>query len=163
MQNLLGIHFGHWKSLHRIFFGNILSLLKREPFSPKLVQKHSSSKFRSQLRPQYAFLAGEDPPGFNCMSFRRVGHHACKVTAFWSMGTIEDLRKEERRSSKAYAKRLSPMGNRTGNDDYEPISRELKASGICNWISHRRWRGLEWNQLAKSVGFLKKKIASILA
>jgi sugar phosphate isomerase/epimerase len=72
-------------------------------------------------------------------------------------GTIEDLRKEEG-GAQGYAKRLRHGEICKGLNDYDAIFNELKSKGFNGWISIEDGvDGME--QLARSVEFLKKKIA----
>ena len=72
-------------------------------------------------------------------------------------GTIEDLRREEG-GAQGYAKRLRHGEIGKGLNDYDAIFTELKSKGFNGWISIEDGvDGME--QLARSVEFLKKKIA----
>ena len=72
-------------------------------------------------------------------------------------GTLEDLRKEEG-GVQGYAKRLKHGEIGQGLNDYDAIFTELKRVGFDGWISIED--GVDgMDQLARSVEFLKKKIA----
>jgi sugar phosphate isomerase/epimerase len=72
-------------------------------------------------------------------------------------GTIEDLQREEE-GAEGYAKRLSHGEIGKGLNDYDAIFTELKSKGFDGWISIED--GVEgMDQLERSVGFLKRKIA----
>ena len=73
-------------------------------------------------------------------------------------GTLEDLRREEGGAA-GYAKRLRHGEIGQGLNDYDAIFRELKSKGFDGWISIED--GVDGiDQLARSVAFLKQKIAA---
>jgi hypothetical protein len=72
-------------------------------------------------------------------------------------GTLEDLRREEG-GAVGYAKRLRHGEIGKGLNDYDAIFTELAGKGFRGWISIED--GVEgMDQLARSVAFLKRKIA----
>jgi alpha-L-fucosidase len=83
--------------------------------------------------------------------------HKGSFDRYLAEGTIEDLRKEEG-GAQGYAKRLRHGEIGKGLNDYDAIFTELKSKGFNGWISIEDGvDGME--QLARSVEFLKKKIA----
>jgi sugar phosphate isomerase/epimerase len=91
---------------------------------------------------------------------KRVSHRVVTMHAsdrYLAEGTIEDLRNEEG-GAQGYAKRLRHGEIGKGLNDYDAIFTELKSKGFDGWISIEDGvDGME--QLARSVEFLKKKIA----
>jgi sugar phosphate isomerase/epimerase len=76
---------------------------------------------------------------------------------YLTSGTLEDLRKEEI-GVEGYASRLCHGEIGKGLNDYDAIFTELKSVGFDGWISIED--GVDgMDQLARSVAFLKKKIA----
>ena len=106
--------------------------------------------------PSNTYLAGEDPIEL----LKRVSHRVVTMHAsdrYLAEGTIEDLRREEG-GAVGYAKRLRHGEIGKGLNDYDAIFTELKHVGFDGWISIEDGvDGME--QLARSVEFLKKKIA----
>ncbi|MCP9767262.1 sugar phosphate isomerase/epimerase [Lacihabitans sp. LS3-19] len=121
-----------------------------------LVDRIHHPNFGVNYDPSNTFLAGEDPLELlSRVSDRVVTMHASD--RYLIEGTIEDLRKEEG-GSVGYAKRLRHGEIGKGLNDYDAIFRELKRVGFDGWISIEDGvEGME--QLARSVEFLKKKIA----
>ena len=73
-------------------------------------------------------------------------------------GTLDDLRREEGGHT-GYAKRLSHGEIGKGLNDYDAIFSILRQAGFNGWISIED--GIEgMEQLARSVAFLRKKIAT---
>jgi len=122
----------------------------------KLVDSIHHPFFGVNYDPSNTYLAGEDPLELlKRVSKRVITMHASD--RYLKEGTIEDLRKEEGGAA-GYAKRLSHGEIGKGLNDYDAIFTELKAVGFNNWISIEDGvEGME--QLERSVGFLKKKIA----
>lgn len=121
-----------------------------------LVNRIHHPNFGVNYDPSNTFLAGEDPLELLYrVSDRVVTMHASD--RFLIEGTIEDLRNEEG-GSVGYAKRLRHGEIGKGLNDYDAIFTELKRVGFDGWISIEDGvEGME--QLARSVDFLKKKIA----
>ena len=121
-----------------------------------LVDRIHHPNFGVNYDPSNTFLAGEDPLELLYrVSDRVVTMHASD--RFLIEGTIEDLRNEEG-GSVGYAKRLRHGEIGKGLNDYDAIFTELKRVGFDGWISIEDGvEGME--QLARSVDFLKKKIA----
>ena len=122
----------------------------------QLVERVEGSNFGVNYDPSNTYLAGEDP--LELLS--RVSHRVVTMHAsdrYLSEGTIEDLRNEEG-GSLGYAKRLSHGEIGKGLNDYDAIFTELKSKGFDGWISIED--GVDgMDQLARSVEFLKEKIA----
>jgi sugar phosphate isomerase/epimerase len=123
----------------------------------QLVDSIVDPNFGVNYDPSNAFLAGEDPLELLYMvSSRVVTMHASD--RFLIEGTIEDLRNEEL-GAVGYAKRLRHGEIGKGLNDYDAIFKELKRVGFDGWISIED--GVDgMDQLARSVAFLKKKIAA---
>lgn len=122
----------------------------------QLVDRVRHSHFGVNYDPSNTYLAGEDPIELlKRVSDRVVTMHASD--RFLIEGTIEDLRREEGGAT-GYAKRLSHGEIGKGLNDYDAIFSELKSKGFDGWISIED--GVDgMDQLARSVAFLKKKIA----
>jgi sugar phosphate isomerase/epimerase len=120
-----------------------------------LVARLDSPHFGVNYDPSNTILAGEDPIEL----LERVKHRVVTMHAsdrYLTSGTIEDLRKEE--DSVGYAKRLSHGEIGKGLNDYDKIFSILAGVGFDGWISIEDGvDGME--QLARSVTFLRKKIA----
>ena len=106
--------------------------------------------------PSNTYLAGEDPIGLlKRVSPRVVTMHASD--RYLAEGTLDDLRREEGGAT-GYAKRLHHGEIGQGLNDYAAIFTELKRVGFNGWISIED--GVDgMDQLARSVDFLKRKIA----
>ena len=106
--------------------------------------------------PSNTYLAGEDPIGL----LKRVSHRVVTMHAsdrYLAEGTLDDLRREEGGAT-GYAKRLHHGEIGQGLNDYAAIFTELKRVGFNGWISIED--GVDgMDQLARSVDFLKRKIA----
>ncbi len=106
--------------------------------------------------PSNTYLAGEDPIEL----LKRVSHRVVTMHAsdrYLAEGTLEDLRREEGGAT-GYAKRLRHGEIGQGLNDYDAIFTELKRVGFDGWISIED--GVDgMDQLARSVAFLKRKIA----
>ncbi|MDF1861556.1 MAG: sugar phosphate isomerase/epimerase [Verrucomicrobiales bacterium] len=122
----------------------------------QLVDRVRHSHFGVNYDPSNTYLAGEDPIELlKRVSDRVVTMHASD--RFLIEGTIEDLRREEGGAT-GYAKRLSHGEIGKGLNDYDAIFSELKSKGFDGWISIED--GVDgMDQLARSVAFLKRKIA----
>ena len=122
----------------------------------QLVDRIQHPGFGVNYDPSNTYLAGEDPIELlKRVSDRVVTMHASD--RFLIEGTIEDLRREED-GAEGYAKRLSHGEIGKGLNDYEAIFSELKSKGFDGWISIED--GVDgMDQLARSVSFLKNKIA----
>lgn len=122
----------------------------------RLVDRIQHPAFGVNYDPSNTYLAGEDPIELlKRVSDRVVTMHASD--RFLIKGTIEDLRREED-GAEGYAKRLSHGEIGKGLNDYDAIFSELRSRGFDGWISIEDGvEGME--QLARSVDFLKKKIA----
>ncbi len=122
----------------------------------RLVARIDHPNFGVNYDPSNAFLAGEDPLELLYrISDRVVTMHASD--RYLIEGTIEDLRSEEN-GSQGYANRLRHGEIGKGLNDYDAIFTELKRVGFDGWISIED--GVDgMAQLARSVAFLRKKIA----
>jgi sugar phosphate isomerase/epimerase len=122
----------------------------------RLVDRIHHPNFGVNYDPSNTYLAGEDPIDLLLkVSDRVVTMHASD--RYLIQGTIEDLRKEESGVS-GYASRLKHGEIGKGLNDYDAIFSELKRVGFDGWISIED--GVDgMDQLARSVSFLKKKIA----
>lgn len=122
----------------------------------QLVDSLHHPNFGVNYDPSNTYLAGEDPVEL----LKRVSHRVVTMHAsdrYLAEGTIEDLRREEG-GAIGYAKRLRHGEIGKGLNDYDAIFSELKRVGFDNWISIEDGvDGME--QLARSVAFLKRKIA----
>jgi sugar phosphate isomerase/epimerase len=122
----------------------------------KLVDAIQHPQFGVNYDPSNAYLAGDDPLEL----LRRVSHRVVTMHASDRClieGTLEDLRREEG-GALGYAKRLRHGEIGKGLNDYDAIFSELKRVGFDGWISIEDGvDGIE--QLARSVEFLKRKIA----
>ena len=122
----------------------------------QLVDRVNHPNFGVNYDPSNTYLAGEDPIEL----LKRVSHRVVTMHAsdrYLAEGTIEDLRREEG-GAQGYAKRLSHGEIGKGLNDYDAIFSELKSKGFDGWISIEDGvDGME--QLARSVDFLKRKIA----
>lgn len=120
-----------------------------------LVDRITAPNFGVNYDPSNTLLAGEDPLEL----LRRVKHRVVTMHAsdrYLSSGTLEDLRHEE--DSVGYAKRLSHGEIGKGLNDYDAIFTELRSVGFDGWISIED--GVDgMDQLARSVSFLRRKIA----
>lgn len=121
-----------------------------------LVDRIEHPCFGVNYDPSNTYLAGEDPLELlSRVSDRVVTMHASD--RYLKEGTIEDLRKEEG-GAEGYAKRLSHGEIGQGLNDYDAIFTELKEQGFDGWISIED--GVDgFDQLERSVGFLRKKMA----
>ncbi len=123
----------------------------------QLVEAIRHPHFGVNYDPSNAWLAGEDPIELlQRVSSRVVTMHASD--RYLAEGTLEDLRREESGST-GYAARLRHGEIGQGLNDYDAIFRELKSKGFDGWISIED--GVDGiDQLARSVAFLKQKIAA---
>jgi sugar phosphate isomerase/epimerase len=121
-----------------------------------LVDRITDPGFGVNFDPSNAFLAGEDPIDLlKRVSSRVITMHASD--RYLLEGTIEDLRREES-GSQGYARRLAHGEIGKGLNDYGAIFGILKPAGFNGWISIED--GVDgFDQLERSVSFLKKKIA----
>ncbi|QDS89290.1 Inosose dehydratase [Rosistilla ulvae] len=121
-----------------------------------LVDRVDHPNFGVNYDPSNTYLAGEDPLEL----LRRVSHRVVTMHAsdrYLKEGTLEDLRREETGAT-GYAKRLSHGEIGKGLNDYDAIFTELRRVGFDGWISIED--GVDgMDQLARSVDFLKRKIA----
>lgn len=123
----------------------------------KLIDRIDHPYFGVNYDPSNTYLAGEDPIEL----LKRVSH--CVVTMhasdrYLAEGTLEDLRREEGGAT-GYAKRLRHGEIGQGLNDYDAIFTELKRVGFDGWISIED--GVDgMDQLARSIAFLQKKIAT---
>jgi sugar phosphate isomerase/epimerase len=122
----------------------------------QLVDAVQHPNFGVNYDPSNTYLAGEDPIELlNRVSSRVVTMHASD--RYLAEGTLEDLRREEG-GAMGYAKRLRHGEIGQGLNDYDAIFTELKRVGFDGWISIED--GVDgMDQLARSVGFLRQKIA----
>ena len=122
----------------------------------KLVSSIDHPNFGVNYDPSNAFLAGEDPLELlKRVSSRVVTMHASD--RYLLEGTLDDLRNEED-GVLGYAKRLRHGEIGKGLNDYDAIFAELKRVNFDGWISIED--GVDgMDQLARSVAFLRKKIA----
>ena len=122
----------------------------------KLVSSIDHPNFGVNYDPSNAFLAGEDPLELlKRVSSRVVTMHASD--RYLLEGTLDDLRNEED-GVLGYAKRLRHGEIGKGLNDYDAIFAELKRANFDGWISIED--GVDgMDQLARSVAFLRKKIA----
>jgi len=122
----------------------------------QLVEAIHHPNFGVNYDPSNTYLAGEDPIEL----LQRVSHRVVTMHAsdrYLAEGTLEDLRREEG-GAQGYAKRLRHGEIGKGLNDYDAIFTELKSKGFNGWISIEDGvDGME--QLARSVEFLKRKIA----
>lgn len=122
----------------------------------QLVDSLDDPNFGVNFDPSNTYLAGEDP----LVLLKRISHRVVTMHAsdrYLKEGTIEDLRREEGGAA-GYAKRLSHGEIGKGLNDYDAIFSELKHAGFNGWISIED--GVDgMDQLARSVDFLRKKIA----
>ncbi len=127
-----------------------------DPFC-ELVDAVTASNFGVNYDPSNTILAGEDPLDLLYrVSSRVVTMHASD--RYLIEGTMEDLRRDEAAGVEGYAKRLSHGEIGKGINDYDAIFTELKRVGFDSWISIED--GVDgMDQLARSVAFLKDKIA----
>lgn len=122
-----------------------------------LVNAVKAPNFGVNYDPSNTILAGEDPLELlSRVALQVKSMHASD--RYLIEGTIEDLRNEEA-GVEGYAKRLRHGEIGKGLNDYDAIFSTLKAAGFDNnWISIED--GVEgMDQLARSVDFLRKKIA----
>ncbi len=128
---------------------------KKEVFKA-LVDAVVHPNFGVNYDPSNAYIAGDDPIELlKMVSERVVTMHASD--RYLIEGTIEDLRREEG-GSLGYLKRLRHGEIGQGLNDYDAIFSELKSKGFNSWISIED--GVDgFDQLERSVAFLKKKIA----
>ena len=122
----------------------------------QLVDAVQHPNFGVNYDPSNTYLAGEDPIELlKRVSSRVVTMHASD--RYLAEGTLEDLRREEG-GAMGYAKRLRHGEIGQGLNDYDAIFTELKRVGFDGWISIED--GVDgMDQLARSVGFLRQKIA----
>ena len=122
----------------------------------KLVSSIDHPNFGVNYDPSNAFLAGEDPLELlKSVSSRVVTMHASD--RYLLEGTLDDLRNEED-GVLGYAKRLRHGEIGKGLNDYDAIFAELKRVNFNGWIIIED--GVDgMDQLARSVAFLRKKIA----
>lgn len=122
----------------------------------KLLDRIDHPNFGVNYDPSNTYIAGEDPLDLlNRVSHRVVTMHASD--RYLAEGTLEDLRREEG-GSIGYARRLRHGEIGKGLNDYDAIFTELRRVGFNGWISIEDGvEGME--QLARSVAFLRKKIA----
>lgn len=122
----------------------------------QLVDRLHHPNFGVNYDPSNTYLAGEDPLEL----LRRVSSRVVTMHAsdrYLKEGTLEDLRREEGGAT-GYARRLSHGEIGKGLNDYDAIFTELSRVGFDGWISIED--GVEgMDQLARSVDFLRKKIA----
>jgi sugar phosphate isomerase/epimerase len=122
----------------------------------QLVDQVQDPNFGVNYDPSNTYLAGEDPLEL----LRRVSHRVVTMHAsdrYLVDGTLADLRREEGGAA-GYAKRLRHGEIGKGLNDYDAIFTELKRVGFNGWISIED--GVEgMDQLARSVGFLRRKMA----
>ncbi|MDA7518245.1 sugar phosphate isomerase/epimerase, partial [bacterium] len=122
----------------------------------KLVDQIDHPCFGVNYDPSNTYLAGENPLEL----LQRVSHRVLTMHAsdrYLAEGTIEDLRREEG-GALGYAKRLRHGEIGKGLNDYDAIFTELTSKGFDGWISIED--GVDgMDQLARSVDFLKEKIA----
>jgi sugar phosphate isomerase/epimerase len=122
----------------------------------KLVNLVNHPNFGVNYDPSNTYLAGEDPLEL----LKRVSHRVVTMHAsdrYLKEGSIEDLRREETGAT-GYARRLSHGEIGKGLNDYDAIFTELKRVGFNGWISIED--GVDgMDQLARSVGFLRRKMA----
>jgi len=123
----------------------------------RLVERIGRSPLRVNFDPSNTWLAGEDPLEL----LRHVSHRVVTMHAsdrYLIEGTLEDLRREES-GAEGYAKRLAHGEIGRGLNDYDAIFTELKRQGFDGWISIED--GVDgMDQLARSVAFLREKIAA---
>lgn len=123
----------------------------------RLVEAIDQPGFGVNYDPSNAFLAGDDPLEL----LRRVAHRVVTMHASdrsLVSGTLADLRREET-GSVGYAKRLRHGEIGKGLNDYDAIFTVLAGQGFHGWISIED--GVDgMDQLARSVAFLKQKIAT---
>ncbi|MBC7921083.1 MAG: TIM barrel protein [Ferruginibacter sp.] len=121
-----------------------------------LLEKVHDPNFGVNYDPSNAYLAGEDPLAL----LGRVSHRVVTMHAsdrYLIEGNLDDLRREEGGAA-GYAKRLRHGEIGQGLNDYDAIFTELKRVGFNGWISIED--GVEgMDQLARSVGFLRQKLA----
>ncbi|MGA0039334.1 MAG: sugar phosphate isomerase/epimerase family protein [Pirellulales bacterium] len=122
----------------------------------QLVNAIDHPNFGVNYDPSNAFLAGDDPIELLRRVLPRVvTMHASDRSLI--EGTLEDLRREES-GAEGYAKRLRHGEIGKGLNDYDTIFSLLAGQGFSSWISIED--GVEGiDQLARSVAFLKDKIA----
>ena len=122
----------------------------------QLIDRIDHPCFGVNYDPSNTYLAGEDPLDL----LQRVSHRVLTMHAsdrYLAEGTIEDLRREEGGAT-GYAKRLRHGEIGKGLNDYDAIFTELTSKGFDGWISIED--GVDgMDQLARSVDFLKEKIA----
>jgi sugar phosphate isomerase/epimerase len=121
-----------------------------------LVESVQHPNFGVNYDPSNAYLAGDDPLELLALiSHRVVTMHASD--RFLIEGTLADLRKDEQGAT-GYAQRLRHGEIGQGLNDYDAIFTELKRQGFDGWISIED--GVDgFDQLQRSVGFLKRKMA----
>jgi sugar phosphate isomerase/epimerase len=123
----------------------------------RLVEAIDHPGFGVNYDPSNAFLAGDDPLEL----LRRVAHRVVTMHASdrsLVSGTLADLRREET-GSVGYASRLRHGEIGKGLNDYDAIFTVLAGQGFHGWISIED--GVDgMDQLARSVAFLKQKIAT---
>jgi sugar phosphate isomerase/epimerase len=123
----------------------------------RLVAAIDHPRFGVNYDPSNAFLAGDDPLE---LLRRVVGRVVTMHASDRSLvaGTLADLRREEA-GTVGYAQRLRHGEIGKGLNDYDAIFVLLAGRGFTGWISIEDGvEGME--QLARSVSFLKRKIAT---
>ena len=122
----------------------------------QLVNAIDHPNFGVNYDPSNAFLAGDDPLELLRRVLPRVvTMHASDRSLI--EGTLDDLRREES-GAEGYAKRLKHGEIGQGLNDYDTIFSLLSGQGFSSWISIED--GVDGiDQLARSVAFLKAKIA----
>ena len=122
----------------------------------RLVDRIDHLAFGVNYDPSNTYLAGEDPLEL----LRRVSDRVVTMHAsdrYLTEGTLENLRKAEDGAT-GYAKFLRHGEIGQGLNDYDAIFTELTRVGFDGWISIED--GVEGiDQLARSVAFLRRKIA----
>ena len=123
----------------------------------QLIERIDHPNFGVNYDPSNTYLAGEDPIEL----LKRVSHRVVTMHAsdrYLAEGILDDLRREETGAT-GYAKRLRHGEIGQGLNDYDAIFTELKRVGFDGWISIED--GVDGiDQLARSVAFLKSKIAT---
>ncbi|QGJ72073.1 Xylose isomerase domain-containing protein TIM barrel [Planctomycetales bacterium 10988] len=122
----------------------------------ELIARLHSPYFGVNYDPSNTLLAGEDPLELlERVKERVVTMHASD--RYLTEGTLADLRQEES-GVEGYAARMCHGEIGKGLNDFDAIFSTLKEVGFDSWISIED--GVEgFDQLQRSVSFLKKKIA----
>ncbi|MCB0687703.1 MAG: TIM barrel protein [Saprospiraceae bacterium] len=123
----------------------------------EIVHRISHPFFGVNYDPSNTILAGEDPIDLlQKVKTRVITMHASD--RYLAHGTIEDLRKQENSIGYASLLRHGEIGQ--GLNDYDEIFSILKSVGFDGWISIED--GVDgFDQLQRSVSFLKRKISEI--